>query len=344
MQLYSTPAGRINLIKGETLAHAIPYEVLGLGCKMRPFPKGRGDTIIYRRWLPFGATAVDHNTMNRPVVSAAAHLLTEGVTPNPDTISPVDVQATMLQYGCVYAYSDKSAYLNEDDIPEEMKEQVGQRMGLVREMVRFGAMRAASNMFFAGGTSRAMVDRAISLPLLRRVARSLKRNFANKKTRILSPGPNFGTSAIEAGWLVFVSSDCESDVRDLPGFTPVADYANRSPISEHEIGSVEEFRFILSASLVQYPNAGAAVGATGMFSTGGANVDVYPYIVVGEEAVFDIALRGADSFNITHIPHGRIEKSDPLGQRGVVGASFWSAVMVANQGHMAVIEAGATNI
>jgi N4-gp56 family major capsid protein len=142
---------------------------------------------------------------------------------------------------------------------------------------------------------------------------------------------------------VFCHTDCEGDIRDLPGFIPVAKYSNKPSINENEIGSVERFRFIVSPELAAYADSGAAVGSTDLYSTTGSNIDVYPMIVVGADGCFDVALRGENSMDITHIPHTQKDKSDPLGQRGYVGATFWSAVLVANNGWMAVAEVGTTN-
>lgn len=339
MYTYQTNAGRINEIKGETLAHAIPIEVLALGCTMKQMPKRQGDNITYRRWLPWGATTTNINTQNRPIAIAANHITQEGVTPTADSLTPVDVNVVQQQYACLYSYSDKAAELYEDDIPEEMKIQVGERMGLVREMIRYGAMKAGTNVMYASGTTRLTVDAAIDLNILRRMTRVLKSNHAKKKTRVLGASPNYDTSAVEAAYLVFVHTDAESDIRDIPGFTPVAKYANRNPISEYEIGSCEEFRFITSPELAPYADAGATAAGTGLYTTG-TKVEVYPFLVMGEDAVYDVALRGMNSFDVIHLPHSQADKSDPLKQRGYVGAKFWSAVAIVNGGWMGVIEAG----
>jgi N4-gp56 family major capsid protein len=337
---YSTYSGRINEVKGEILAHAIPVEVLAMGCTMKQMPRKQGDNITYRRWLPYGATATNVNTMNRPSVSVAAHLIQEGVNPAPESLVPMDVNVKQNQYGCLYSYTDKAAELYEDDIPQEMITQTGERMGLLREMIRYGVMKACTNVTYAGGSDRASVDEPISLNILRRVSRNLKANHASKKRKILAPSANYDTYAIEASFIVYSHTDAESDVRDLPGFVPVAKYGQRQPISEHEIGSCEEFRFVMSPELGSYQNSGAAVGTTGLFSTGGSNIDVYPFIVMGEEAVFDVALRGLNSFSPYHIPHTQRDKSDPGGRRGYVGADFWAAVVIVNGGWMHVVEAG----
>ena len=145
-QAYSTQAGRINQIKGEMIAHAVPFEVLALGCTMKPMPKNKGDNITYRRVLPYGAAATNANTINRWTVSAPAHVVSEGVTPTPESIVYNDVAVTIQQYGCLYSYTDKAADLYEDDIPEDQKTQVGERIGLVREMIRYGSMKACTNV------------------------------------------------------------------------------------------------------------------------------------------------------------------------------------------------------
>lgn len=339
---YTTNAGRVNEIKGETLAHAMPVEVLSLGCKMVKMPPNKGDNITYRRWLPYGATTSSVSTQNRPSVSAAAHITAEGVTPAAETLTPVDVSIVLQQYAALYSYTDKAAELYEDDIPEEMRIQTGERMGLVREMVRFGSLKAATNVLYAGGTSRVTVDETVSLNVIRKMAQTLQLNHAKMKTRILKPSPDYDTSAISAGYIVFCSTDMEPDIRDLPGFTPREKYASGQAISEFELGSCERYRFITSPELTAYADAGAAISGTTLYSTLGTSADVYPMIVMGEEAAFDVALRGMDSFDLIHIPHTREDKTDPLRQRGYVGAKFWSAVLVANGGWMGVIEAGRT--
>jgi hypothetical protein len=53
-----------------------------------------------------------------------------------------------------------------------------------------------------------------------------------------------------------------------------------------------------------------------------------------------VALRGAESFDVTWIPPGQKDSGDPLGQRGYIGAKFYSAAKVLNNGWMAVAFAG----
>jgi N4-gp56 family major capsid protein len=332
------PAERIGKLKGEILGHAVGVEVLGITGKQSAMPRNVGQTIVYRRYLPYGATATDFNTINRPLVSVNAHELQEGVTPSADSLVPQDIEVKLREFGCLYQLTNRVADTYEDDVPAEMKKQCGERVGLLREMIRYGVIKSCANAFYSGGSSRNAVSGKITSNLLRKISRNLQANHSKRVTGILAPSANISTSPVEASYLVFVHTDADSDVRDLPKFTPVAEYGSRKVVSQYELGSVENFRFITSPELAPYANAGAAIGSTGLM--GGTNVDVYPFIVVGEDAWGQVALRGDNALDPTYIPAGQKDKSDPLGQRGYVGTRFYMNCTLLNEGWMAVAEAG----
>lgn len=339
---YVSPAGRINQVRGEMLAIAEPAEGLMMGVTPKKMPKNKGDNVTYRAVIPAGGATTNANTINRWSVTAANYVVQEGVTPAAKALSYRDVNVALTQYAVLYSYTDKTADLHEDDIPGDQKRQVAMEMGLVREMIRYGEMKAATNVQYSGGTTRATVNTTITYNGLSLMSRTLQANGATMKTSILAPGPAYDTAAIEAGFIVFVHTDAEHDIRRLEDFVPVAKYASRKPLSPHELGSVGRFRFITSKELAAYADVGAAVGSTGCVSTTGTSIDVYPFIVCAEDAVFDVALN--TNFDVSHIPASQKSKEDIFGQRGYVGAIFWSAAKVVNNGWMGVIEAGVTSL
>ena len=344
VQNFNTPAARIAKFKGAILKHAVPKEVLGITGNQHKMPKNMSDTVIFRRWLPFGGATTDATTINRWSVDTNLHLTQEGVTPEADTLTPQDITVKLNQYSCLYMYTDKVAELYEDNVPDAMKKQTGQRMGLVRELIRYGALKGCTNKFYAGGTSRATVDETISLGKLRKVTSSILGNRGEFITEILAPSAQYGTSAVEAGFLVFCHTDVENDIRELPGFIECAHYGSRKMMHPLELGAVDRYRFIISPELNPIINSGAALAATGLISTGGSLIDVYPIVVVAEDAWGDVALRGLNSFKVSHIPHTQKDKNDPHGQRGYIGSIFWSASFVQNDGWMAIVECGATDL
>ncbi len=345
LQTFSQSPGRINKFKGQILAHAVPMEVLGRTGRQVPFPKNNSDTYVARRWLPYGATATSASTQNtffqngtgdRGNVIVQAHQVQEGVTPAPDSIVPLDITVVMQQYSCLYGFTDKTYDLYEDDVPEAMRTQVGERVTFVNEMIIYGALRACTNQYFGGGgTTIATVAGAITLGLVRKIAKNLQANHGKPVNKVLKAGPNYGTDAVAEGFTVYCHTDLEPDIRDLPNFVPAEKYASGTPMP-NEIGKCERFRFLTTPDLPSIPDAGAAIGATGCSSTTGTLIDVYPFIVTAQDAWGQIAVRGKESLNPTFLPPGEKSKSDPHGQRGYAGTIWWKSVMIENQGWMAV--------
>ena len=346
MQQFLTPA-RIAKYKGEILKHAVPVEVLAKGGRQVKMPKKSSDTYAGRRWLPYGATASNPNQFfangagDRGQSVVQAHLTQEGVTPSPDSIVPQDVTTIIQQYSCLYGFTDKTYDLHEDDIPEQMKVQIGERVALVNELIVYGALKGSTNQFYGGtGTSRATVNGGLTLSMIRKITKSLQANHGKPVTSILKASGNYDTSAVAAGYFVYCHTDLEPDIRDLTGFVPVEKYATGTALP-NEVGKVERFRFITSPDLPSLQDAGAAVGATGLASTSGSNIDVYPFIVAAADAWSQLAVRGKESLDPTFLPPGQKSKSDPHGQRGYAGTIWYKAVTVENNGWLAVGNVGA---
>ena len=349
IQNYSTAASR-NLIRAAQgmLEHAQPITVLGDFGTQREMPQNSTDTLVFRRTLPFGASATGTTIegtsryVGTPNVNATDFVLAEGVTPNANTITFQDVSVQLQQYGLLFKYSSKVEQLYEDDIPGEMVKLTGETMAEVMEQVRYGVLKAGSTVIYANGSSRAAVNTPISLNALRKAARTLESNRARRVSSRVAPGPNFGTRAVQPAFIVFVHTDGVADIRNLPGFTRVEEYGSFKPIHDREIGACEDFRFITSPLLKPFLASGAAVAGTGMLSVGAANVDVYPFLIIGEDAWGQVALKGMSAIKPVVLKASQTNHANPLGQFGYVGASTWFAAVRLNDAWMARIEAGVT--
>ena len=349
IQNYGTVASR-NLIRAAQgmLEHAQPITVLGDFGTQREMPQNSTDTLVFRRTLPFGATTAGTTIENSsryvgtPDITASNFVLAEGVTPNSNTISFQDVTVQLQQYGVLFKYSSKTEQLYEDDIPGEMVKLTGETLAEVMELVRYGVLKAGSTVVYTNGSSRSAVNTAISLNSIRKAARTLESNRARRVTSRLAPGVNFGTRAVQPAYVVFCHTDAVSDVRNLPGFTRVEEYGSFKPIHDREVGACEDFRFVSPPLLKSFLAAGASVGSSGMLSIGAANVDVYPFIVIGEDAWGQVALKGMSAVKPVVLKASQTNHANPLGQFGYVGASTWFATVRLNDAWMARIEAGVT--
>ena len=142
---------------------------------------------------------------------------------------------------------------------------------------------------------------------------------------------------------MYVHTDAEPDLRDLPGFTPCEKYASGSPMP-NEVGTCERFRFFTSPEFVALRDAGLAIGTSNLVSSLGVSNDVYQVIVVAQNAWSQISLRGVGALSPTYLPPGTPSKADPFGQRGYAGTMWWKAALVENNGWMAVVHVGVKNL
>ena len=308
----------------DMLRHSEPWLILSKMGMTKPIPKNKAETMKFRRPIPLLPATT-------PVV--------EGVTPTAQKIAYEDVQVTLKQYGRPIEITDKVTELSEDPVMDTATMLAGEQAGATIEQVLYGVLKAGTNVFYANGASRAAVNTVLTLNKQRAVTRALAAQKALKITRMLKSGPEYGVSAVEAAYVAVAHSNLDSDIRNLVGFIPVAKYGNRQPISEHEIGSVEQVRYILSPDLAPFKDAGGAPGVA-VLSNGGAAADVYPILYFGQDAFAQVPLKGEEAIVPMVLNPGTPSKSDPMGQRGYVSWKAWYAAVILNDLWMARLEVG----
>lgn len=313
----------------EMLDWAHPVMVLDKFAETKPMPKNKTETIKFRRPIPFTAKTVP---------------LVEGVTPPSTAFAYEDVSVSLKQYGDWVEITDKMEDLLEDPVLNDASQQCGENIGRTMEALTYGVVRAGTNVYYTNGTSRTDVNTPVSVMKLRAVVRGLEAQKAKKITKMLSPSMDYGTKAIEAAYIAFCHTDLKSDIRNLPGFVPVAEYGSRQPVHDQEFGTVEDIRFLTSPDLGAFTDAGAAKSGSGttMVSTTGTSADVYPIIVIGEKAYATVPLKGMGSVTPGIMRPGKISPTDPLGQRGFVSWKTYFAALILNQAWIARLETAAT--
>lgn len=330
MQAYSTVPQRV-LVRAavKMLKEVDNIEVLGKFGSTEPQPLNSTDTVVWRRLNPWNMGA-----NGAPSIDVNSFALQEGVNPEANSISYTDVSATLQHYGLLFKFSSKVKLMYADDVSGDMTRLTARTLAEVAELIRYGVLKGGTVVDYANGSTRVGLNTAINLNQLRRIARTLEDARASRVTSMLAPGARYDTKAIEPGYLVFHHTDMNADIRDLPDFTRVEKYGTSSRVHMREIGAVEEFRFISSPLFKPFLAAGAAVGATGMKAANATNIDVYPFIVMAEDAFGHVALKGNSAIKpVVH--EATPSKADPLGQFGYVGANFYTQTVRLNENWMA---------
>lgn len=308
------------------LRRGIPIMVFERFGQAKPVPRNSTKAIKFRRYEALDATP---------------STLVEGVTPASTQLTKTDIEATLSQYGDWVEITDVIEDTHEDPVLNETVEMLGEQSAEMLEIVRFGVLKAGTNVHYANGSSRVEVNTAISLSKQRSVTRSLKRQRARKITRVLNSTPDFGTEAVASSFVGIGHVDLESDIRELPGFVPVEKYGTMTPY-EGEVGKVEDVRYILTSLCEPFEDAGGT--ANGMVSTTGTNADVYPILYVAQDAYGIVPLRGKGAITPMilnpNVPRG----GDPMGQRGSAAWKAYHTAVILNDLWMARLEVGATDL
>lgn len=310
------------------LQHAAPVTVLDKFGMTKPMPKNKGVAIKFRRPKPFPAATIP---------------LVEGVTPPSTAFAYEDVSTRLNQFGDVVSHTDVIQDTHEDPVLNDMLLQAGENIGRTSEALNFAVLRAGTSVFYGNGSSRTEVNTPLSKNKLRAVTRFLMAQKAKRIRRILDGSVDHNTTPVESAWVAVGHTDLESDIRELPGFIPTAQYGSRKVVSEHECGTVENIRFVLSPDLPPWEDAGGAHGGA-VFSTSGTNADVYPLLVFGKGAYATVPLRGQGAVSPAIISAGQKTKDDPLGQRGYLGWKMWHAAVILNQSWMVRLEVAASSL
>lgn len=310
------------------LTRALPYLVFEKFGQSYPIPNNSTKTAKFRRYraLPLATTP-----------------LVEGVTPTGKSLMVDDVQCTLQQYGDFVGITDVIVDTHEDPVFSEAQTVIGEQAAQTIEAVRFGVLKAGSNVQYANSApNRLGLASALTLNDIKKVARGFKRQNAGMITQKVASTAAFNTESVEPGYIAVCHVDVENDIRALPGFINAKDYGSTTPM-EGEIGSVENLRFIMSTVVEPWEDA-TCPAANAAFVSGTTYAKVYPILVFAKNAYGLVPLKGKDSLTPMVKNPGQPSDSDPLGQRGFVSWKAMTTAVILADEWMARIECLATEL
>lgn len=302
--------------------------------KVFPVPMNKNETVLMLRSI----------TPDQRMTEVA-----EGVNPSPRALTYEPVQVTLAEFAEVFSVSSRQAELGETDVLMDSKDRLIDLMRRTREKFAWFAYRNGTQRIFNSNahTARSQVNGPISLGAVRTAVRTLQNARAAYIRQISNGSVNQGTTATEAAYLCVTHTDTQADIRALPGFVPLANIGGAARNIPELFGQVDNVMFITSPEFEPFFGEGAASPSTlNMRSVGGANVDVYSYLIFGAEALGKCNLRGKSSTGYGACEMNvldKADKSDATNQRRLVACRWWDAPLILQQQHVVRIEAGVTD-
>lgn len=324
------------------LKRAMPYLHIEKFGQTYPLPTNSTLTAKFRRYFLSGATGAAGQTgaISPFFIPVATTPLVEGVTPSGSKLSNQDYTVTLAQYGDFVTITDVVEDTHTDNVLQQATDILGEQAAVTVETLRFNVLKAGVNVFYGTAVAgRANVVNAITLADQRRVTTALNGQNAKKITQVVASNPDYNTKSVEASYMAIAHPDCETDIRSMTGFKPVADYGPHTTPFEGEIGSTEQVRYLTSTVFAPFADAGGAKGL--MRSTSGTSADVYPILIFGRDAFGIVPLKGKSAMT-PMVVNPKPSAGDPLGQRGTVGWKLYTTTVILQEAWMARLEVAAT--
>ena len=285
------------------LRYAKPALVHDQFGQTRNIPRNGGKRIEFRRFeqLPKALTP-----------------LTEGVTPEGQSLTVTKLEAEVKQYGGYVALTDQVSMTTLDNVVVEATTAIGNQAGGTLDTISREAMNAGTNVQYAEGqvTSRAAItsDMKLTVKAIKMAVRALKVQNAQK---------------INGYYVAIIHPDCAYDITEDPRFIEVVKYSDAKRIYAGEIGTLEGVRFVETTEAKKFVKAGAD------------GIDVYSTLLICANAYATTNIEGGGLQTIVK-SLGSGGTSDPLDQRSTVGWKAMKVTEILSQQYMIRIETAST--
>lgn len=276
----------------------------------RPIPANNGKIIEFRKFSSL------------PKMDKAP--LTEGVTPDGQSINVTKVTGEIKQYGGYVTTSDLLELSAFDQVTAETLKLLGSQAGRTSDTITRDVLCAGTSVLYEGGAANRgalTADSTLRIADIKKAVRYLKRNNA----------PKIGDS-----YVAIVHPDTAYDLMNDSEWMEAQKYTTSEKMFNGEIGKMYGVRFVESTEAKVWSKADAKVGSTTV------SVPVYATIVLG-----------ADAYGVTSINGGGIETitkqlgsggtADPLNQRATIGWKMNKCATILDDTKMVRIEHTCTN-
>ena len=261
--------------------NAVPKLVHDQFGQKHPIPKNGGKTIEFRKYSPL------------PKITTP---LTEGVTPDGQSLTVTTLEATVEQYGGYVTISDMLQLAAIDNNLVQATKLLGNQAGVSLDTITREVLNGGTNVVYAGdATSRETLsaDDKLTVDTIKKAVRALKKQNAEK---------------IGDSFVAIIHPDITYDLTNDPTWQSVKDYDPKDWY-EGEIGRIAGVRFVETTE--------AKVFEGGVYST----------LILGDNAYGVTEIEGG---GLQHFVKqlGSAGTNDPIDQRATCG---WKATKVAER-------------
>lgn len=282
------------------LSVPVPYMIFKIPADLKAMPRNGGTTLRMRRY--------------NPLATAPVPLGNSGITPPPQNLTAINIDATMDFYGTYVLLNEQVTLQNQDPVLNEAAQRLGVSLRQTEDQITKDMLSSTSSFVNSTGGTNGDNPTEITRSDINLVIQTLRGNNAYSFVTGISGEDRFGTAPIRDAYFGLCHTDMMSQLENVQGFSQKWNYPNQQSTLDSEWGSVANVRFLTSSIGSTTPNA-SLLGAT-----------VYNNFIVGREAYCSIE---QDGYSAQFIYRPPIYDS-PLALNASVGYKFAEVPRITN--------------
>jgi N4-gp56 family major capsid protein len=312
-------------------------------------------------------------------ITAGLPVLGEGASEvNRVVVTKKTGEVTFNRFGLHLAYTDEIDLFSEDRTQMIYREMLGDAAAQVNEDLIQRDMLSGTNVFYVGSaTSRITVgadttdvagaddaDSLISYDDTRKIVATLVSNRAKKFTSIITGSTKIDTKTINASYVGIIGPEVKFDLQGVadtfsrPAWIPVNQYGSAATLMPHEVGAINELRFVETERAQKFVAKGAVVPTSytgtlangtvaatgGGYTAGEVRFNVYPILCPTQGAFATVGLQGWGKMKFNAKAPGQVSDTDKYGTRGFFSVNWFYAGIILDESKLLRVETAATDI
>lgn len=282
------------------LAVPVPTMIHKIPAVLKTMPRNGGTTMRMRRYNPLNTALVP--------------LGNSGITPPPQNLTAVDIDAKISFYGTFVVINEQVTLQNQDPVLNECSKRLGVSLRQTEDELTRDMLASTASFINCTGGFNGDSPTEITRSDIDTVVRTLKDNNADSIMDGIEGQDKFGTAPVRNAYFALTSTQLIGNLDAVQGFLSHNQYPSPMNALPSEWGSIGNLRFLLSSIGSVSPNA-SMLGA-----------DVFNIFCVGMEAYACIE---QDGYSATFIYRPPIYDG-PLALNASVGYKFAEVPRILN--------------
>jgi len=215
------------------LSVPVPYMIHKIPAELKAMPRNGGTTLRMRRY--------------NPLATAPVPLGNSGVTPPPQTLTAINIDAQMSFYGTYVLLNEQVTLQNQDPVLNEAAQRLGVSLRQTEDQLMRDMLASTASFINCVNGTNGDVPTEITRADIDVVIRTLRGNNAYSFLSGVDGDLKFGTAPVRDAYFALGHTDMIGQLDNVNGFIQKWNYPNQQTTLDAEWGSVANARYLLSS-------------------------------------------------------------------------------------------------